>query len=162
MFIAICVKRNSTMHDKNRRTRDTKEAFLREVRVLLADDYEPWRRCVSLLLRRHPDWIVIGEVSDGIEAVQKVQELNPDLVLLDLSLPRLNGVETANRIRQTAPDAKIVFVTAYCDSDAIQTVSRNEAEGYVLKWEITRQLLPAVEAVLRGGQFVSPQLTDPV
>ena len=134
---------------------------MREVRVLLADDYEPWRHCVSALFLKHPDWKIVGEVSDGIEAVQKAQELRPDLVLLDLSLPKLNGVEAANRIRQANPAAKIVFITAYCDSDAMQTVSRNEAEGYVLKWEITRELLPAIEAVLHGGRFVSTQLTDP-
>jgi DNA-binding NarL/FixJ family response regulator len=114
-----------------------------------------------LLLRKHPDWTIIGEVSDGVEAVQKAHELKPDLVLLDLNLPRLNGVEAANRIRRTAPAAKIVFITAYCDSDAMQTVSPNEAKGYVLKWDITRELLPAVEAVLRGGRFVSTQLSDP-
>jgi two-component system nitrate/nitrite response regulator NarL len=116
---------------------------------------------VSSLLLKHPDWKIIGEVTDGMEAVKKAQELKPDLVLLDLNLPKLNGVEAANRIRQTAPAAKIVFITAYHDSDAIQTVSRNQADGYVLKWEITRQLLPAVEAVLGGGKFVSSQLTDP-
>jgi DNA-binding NarL/FixJ family response regulator len=116
---------------------------------------------VSSLLLKHPDWKIIGEVSDGIEAVQKAQELKPDLVLLDLSLPKLNGVAAANRIRQTAPASKIVFITAYCDSDAMKTVSCNQAEGYVLKWEITRDLFPAVETVLRGGKFISRQLTDP-
>ena len=134
---------------------------MREVRVLLADDYEPWRRCVSSLLLRQPEWKIIGEVSDGLEAVQKTQELKPDLILLDLSLPKLNGVEAANRIRQTAPATKIVFITAYRDSDAMQTVLRNEAEGYVLKWEVTKDLLPAVEAVLWGGKFVSAELADP-
>ena len=134
---------------------------MHEVRVLLADDYEPWRHCVSSLLLKHRKWKIIGEVSDGVEAVQKAQELKPDLVLMDLSLPKLNGVAAAIRIRQIAPAAKIVFITAYCDSDALQTVLRNGAEGYVLKWEITRQLLPAVEVVLGGGTFVSRQLTDP-
>jgi DNA-binding NarL/FixJ family response regulator len=135
--------------------------LVREVRVLLADDYEPWRRCVVALFLKHPEWRVIEEVCDGLDAVKKTQELNPDLVLLDLSLPKLNGVEAANRIRQTTPATKIVFITAYQDSDAIQTVLRNEAEGYVLKWEINRDLLPALETVLSGGKFVSAQLTDP-
>ncbi|HET6179944.1 MAG TPA: response regulator transcription factor [Candidatus Sulfotelmatobacter sp.] len=139
----------------------TGSTLVREVRVLLADDYEPWRRCVAALFLKHPEWRIIGEVCDGIDAVKKTQELHPDLVLLDLSLPRLNGVEVANRIRQTSPGTKIVFITAYQDSDAMQTVLRNQAEGYVLKWEINRELLPALETVLWGGKFVSAQLTDP-
>jgi DNA-binding NarL/FixJ family response regulator len=103
----------------------------------------------------------VGEVSDGLEAVQKAQELKPDLVLLDLSLPKLNGVEAANRIRQTTPSTKIVFITAYRDSEAIQTVMRHQADGYVLKWEITKELLPAIETVVGGGNFVSLSLLAP-
>ena len=101
-----------------------------------------------------------GSLGDGLDAVQKAQELKPDLVLLDLSLPGLNGVEAANRIRKATPSVKIVFMTAYRDSDAIETVKRNLAEGYVLKWEITRELLPAIEAVLWGRKFVSGRLVD--
>ena len=134
---------------------------VREVRVLLADDYEPWRRCVASLFLTHPEWRIIEEVCDGLDAVKKAQELNPDLVLLDLSLPKLNGVEAAARIRQTAPATKILFITAYQDSSAMQTVLRDDAEGYVLKWDIARELLPAVEAVLWGEKFISPKLTDP-
>lgn len=135
---------------------------MREVRVLLADDYEPWRRCVSSLFLKHPEWQIIGEVSDGLAAVAKTQELNPDLVLLDLSLPMLNGLEAASRIRQIAPATRILFITAYRDTDAIQTVWRDGAEGYVLKWGIARELIPAIEAVLWGGKFVSTELTDPL
>lgn len=132
-----------------------------EVRVLLADDYEPFRRCVSSLFLKHPGWEIIGEVSDGLEAVKKTQELNPDVVLLDLSLPKIDGVEAANRIRRTAPATKIVFITAYHDSELMQTVLRDQAEGYVLKWEIMRDLFPAIEAALCGRKFVSTRLTDP-
>lgn len=133
--------------------------LLQSIRVLIADDYEPWRRCVSSLFSRRPEWQIVGEVSDGLEAVQKVEELKPDIVLLDLSFPKLNGVEAANRIRRATPTTKIVFVTAYLDSEAMENVLRQRADGYVLKWEITRELLPAVEAVIWGGKFVSPRLT---
>jgi DNA-binding NarL/FixJ family response regulator len=134
---------------------------LREVRILLADDYEPWRQYVSSLLLKHPEWKIIGEVSDGIEAVRKCQELSPDVVLLDLNLPKINGVEAASHIRQSNPTTKIVFTTAYHDSDVMQTVLHNQADGYVLKWEVTRDLIAAVETALCGGKFVSKRLTDP-
>jgi DNA-binding NarL/FixJ family response regulator len=137
-----------------------KKSLLRGLRVLVADDYEPWRRCVSSLFSKHPELQIVSEVSDGLEAVLKTEELQPDLVLLDLSLPKLNGVEAANRIRRATPAAKIVFITAYRDSEAIDTVLRNQADGYVLKWEIARELLPAIETVVWGGKFVSPRLTE--
>ncbi|HSZ63030.1 MAG TPA: response regulator transcription factor [Terriglobales bacterium] len=128
---------------------------MQEVRVLLADDYEPWRRCVSSLFLKHPGLRIISEVSDGLEAVKQAQELKPDLVLLDISLPKLNGVEAARRIREAVPMTKIVFISAYQDSDAVQTVLSNGADGYILKWEATRQLLPAIEAAL-GDASHSP------
>lgn len=137
-----------------------KKGHVHGLRVLVADDYEPWRRCVSSLFSRNPELQIVMEVADGLEAVLKTEELQPDLVLLDLSLPKLNGVEAANRIRRSTPATKIVFITAYRDSDAIETVLRNQADGYVLKWEIARELLPAIEAVVWGGKFVSPRLTE--
>jgi len=93
-----------------------------------------------------------------MEAVRKAEELKPDLVLLDLSLPKLNGIEAANRIHQTSPATKIGFITAYRDSEAMETVLRNTADGYVLKWEISKDLPQAVETVVWGGKFVSARL----
>ena len=132
---------------------------MREVRVLLADDYEPWRRCVASLLLKYSELQIIGEASDGLEAVKKAEELKPDLVLLDISLPKLNGVEAASRIREAAPLMKIVFMSAYQDSEAVQKVFSNMADGYVLKWEVSRELLPAIEAALWGRKFVTSQFS---
>ncbi len=126
----------------------------------MADDYEPWRRCVSSLLLKYAGLCIISEVSNGLEAVEKAQELKPDLVLMDLSLPKLNGVEAARRIREAAPMAKILFISAYQDPDAVQTVLSNGADGYVLKWEVTRELLPAIEVALGGRKFVTARLRD--
>src|SRR5271169_2638586 len=81
------------------------------VRILVVDDFEPWRRFVLSMLKQNPEFQVVGEASDGLEAVQRAQELQPDLILLDLGLPRLNGIETARRIRQNAPNSKILFVS---------------------------------------------------
>jgi len=156
------VQRSSPLQDWKNEDAGYEGGFVREVRVLLADDYEPWRRCVSSLFLKRPEWRIIGEVSDGLEAVQKVEELNSDLVLLDLSLPSITGVDAAKQIRLAAPATKIVFITAYRDSEAMQIVLRAGADGYVIKWEISRELLPALDAVLCGGRFISPQITDPL
>jgi len=102
---------------------------------------------------------IIGEASDGLEAVRKAGELKPDLVLLDISLPKLNGVEAARRIHEAAPVTKIVFMSAYQDSEAVQTVFSDRAHGYVLKWEVTRELLPAIEAALWGRKFLTTQFS---
>lgn len=104
-----------------------------DVRVLLADDYEPWRHCVSSLLLRCSGLRIISEASDGLEALEKARVLKPNLVLLDISLRKLNGVEAAGRIREVASMAKIVVISAYHDSDAVQIILANAADGYVLK-----------------------------
>ena len=85
--------------------------LLPPIRVLVVDDHKEWRNLVRLLLQLRPDWQVICEVSDGLEAVQKAGELRPDLILLDIGLPKLNGIEAARRIRQLSPNSKIVFVS---------------------------------------------------
>ena len=82
-----------------------------DLRVLLVDDFEPWRRFVSTTLQKQRGFQIVLEVSDGLQAVQKAAELYPDLILLDIGLPRLNGIEAARRIRKVAPDSKIIFLT---------------------------------------------------
>ena len=92
------------------------------IRILVADDYGDWRRQVRLLLRVHPEWQVICEVSDGLEAVQKSEELGPDLILLDIGLPGLNGIEAARRIRQPSPNSRIVFLSADNSLDVVRSL----------------------------------------
>ena len=82
------------------------------VRILIVDDCEPWRRMILTLLQEYPDWQIICEASDGLEAVQKSKELQPDLILLDIGLPGMNGIEAARQIREIAPRSKILFLTA--------------------------------------------------
>jgi CheY-like chemotaxis protein len=79
------------------------------VRVLLVDDYEPWRQFVCRVLQKRPDLEIVGEVADGLEAVQQAGELHPDVILLDIGLPTLNGIEAARRLRRISPDSKILF-----------------------------------------------------
>jgi DNA-binding NarL/FixJ family response regulator len=124
------------------------------VRVLVVDDYEPFRRFVCSTLGRRQDLQVIGEVSDGLEAVHKAERLRPDLVLLDLGLPILNGIEAAQRIRMLSPDSKILFVSQESSSAVVQEALGAGACGYVIKTDARSELLTAVDAVLLGEQFL--------
>lgn len=125
------------------------------VRVLVVDDYEPFRRFVCSTLKKRPELHVIGEASDGLEAVQKAEELKPDLILLDIGLPTLNGVDASRRISMVVPGAKILMVTQNNDADLVREVLSVGASGYVLKLDANKELLRAVEVVLDGGRFVS-------
>jgi len=98
---------------------------------------------------------VICEVSDGLEAVHKAEELKPDLILLDIGLPTLNGIEAARQIRKLAPDSKIVFLSQESSAEVVEEALRLGAWGYVLKTRAGSDLLPAVEAILSGKRFVS-------
>jgi DNA-binding NarL/FixJ family response regulator len=128
------------------------------VRVLVVDDYEPFRRFVSSMLGTRPELQVICEASNGLEAVQKAEELQPDLIVLDIGLPTLNGIEAAKRIHRVVPRAKILFVTQNNDADVVRVALCNGARGYVLKLDANKELLHAVEAVLQGDRFVSTRV----
>src|SRR5215469_1770925 len=127
-------------------------------RVLVVDDYEPWRRFFSTTLEKEPELQVIGQVSDGLEAVCQAQQLQPDLILLDIGLPTLNGIEAACRIRDVFPTSKILFVSENRSLDIVEKALSTGAGGYVVKSDAGSELLPAVEAVLQGKRFVSASL----
>jgi DNA-binding NarL/FixJ family response regulator len=130
------------------------------VRVLVVDDFDLWRGFVVSRLKERPDLQVVGVASDGLQAVQKAEELQPDLILLDVMLPKLNGIEAAQEIRRVAPLSKIIFVSSECDIDSVRTAFQAGGSGYVSKMEAAEGLLAGVEAVLRGERFVSPGLAD--
>jgi DNA-binding NarL/FixJ family response regulator len=125
------------------------------VRVLVVDDFKAFRQFVVSVLGKRPELQVIAEASNGTEAVQKAEELQPDLIVLDIGLPILNGIEAAKRIHRVAPNAKIIFLTQNNDADVVRTALSNGAMGYVLKLDANQHLLHAVEAVLQGDRFVS-------
>jgi DNA-binding NarL/FixJ family response regulator len=124
------------------------------IRVLVVDDMEPFRRFIVSTLQTRPELQVLGEVSNGLDAVQKALELHPDLILLDIGLPRLNGIEAAQRIRRLSSKSKILFVSQESSADIVQYALSLGACGYVVKVDAGRELLAAVDAVLRGEQFV--------
>jgi DNA-binding NarL/FixJ family response regulator len=128
------------------------------IRILVVDDYGPWRHFVSTTLQKQPELQVIGEAVDGSEAVQKVQQLKPDMILLDIGLPTLNGIEAARRIREVSPKSRILFVSENRSWDIVEEALRTGAGGYVVKSDAASELVLAVRVVLQGKRFVSTSL----
>jgi DNA-binding NarL/FixJ family response regulator len=124
------------------------------VRILVVDDHEAFRQFVCFSLEKRREWQVVGEASDGIEAVHKAEKLQPDLILLDIGLPSLNGIEAARRIRQLAPDSKILFLSQDFSPDTVQEALSLGASGYIFKAYAGSELLIAVDSILLGKQFV--------
>ena len=124
-------------------------------RILVVDDFEMFRQFVVELLGKRPELQVVGEASDGPEALQKAVELRPDLILLDIGLPSLNGIEVARQMRSLVPESKIIFLTQESSSDVVQEALSLGARGYVTKNMAHADLFAAVEAVLSGKTFVS-------
>src|SRR5271155_3954462 len=114
-------------------TRRDKGEMTRPVRIILVDDFEPWRRFVASLLEENPDWKIVCEVSDGLEAVQKAEEFQPDLVVLDIGLPKLTGIDAAPSIRKVAPESKILFLSENRISEIAAAALGAGGHGYVVK-----------------------------
>lgn len=115
------------------------------MRILVADDFAGWRSKLREMMD-HTNWDIIGEACDGFEAAEKAKQLRPDIVILDVSMPRMNGIETAKLIRQRSPSTRIVFLSGNRDTD-IQQAALSIGHAYVLKSNATNDLLPALERV---------------
>jgi len=127
-------------------------------RVLVVEDSEAFRKFFCSTLRKRPELQVVGEVIDGLEAVERAEQLQPDLIVLDIGLPSLNGIEAARRIRKSSPKSKILFVSQESSADVVQEALGTGAHGYVVKTDAGSELLEAVNNVLRGKKFVSSSL----
>lgn len=125
-----------------------------QIRVLVVEDFEPFRRYICSTLSKRSNLQIIGEAADGTEAIQKADDLRPDLILLDIGLPTLNGIAAAREIRKLSPDSKIIFVTQESSADVVQEALGTGALGYVVKTTVNGNLLAAVDAVLEGKQYV--------
>ena len=129
----------------------------RHFRTLVVDDVEDFRLFLRTTLEQTTDCDIVGEASDGLEAVAQAEQLQPDLILLDLGLPKINGIEAARRIRKLSPSSKILFFTQNCSREIAEGALRTGANGYLLKSDAT-DLPGAIETVLNGEQFISSRV----
>lgn len=129
--------------------------YPKRISILVAEDYEPFRRLVSLILEPAPELQIVSEVSDGQLAVQAAQEMQPDIILMDIGLPTLNGLEAAQQIRTISPRSKILFVTQESSLEVIQKGFRLGAWAYVLKTDAEAELLTAIRLVVNWQKFAS-------
>jgi DNA-binding NarL/FixJ family response regulator len=130
----------------------------RSIRILVAEDYPAFRRFLASTLQSRSELQVICEVADGLEAVKKAGEHQPELVLLDIGLPTLNGIEAARRIRILSPNSKILFVSQESSADIVQAALETGAKGYVVKVDARTELIAALDAVLQGQTYLSKSL----
>jgi DNA-binding NarL/FixJ family response regulator len=129
------------------------------IRVLVVEDFKPWRSFVVSMIRKNPLFRVIGEALDGLEAVQKSEELKPDLILLDIGIPELNGIDAARQIRSLSPQSTILFLSQESSPDVVREALKIGL-GFVVKTDAAKELLSAVNAVIQGNQFLSSRLVD--
>ena len=135
---------------------------MRRVRVLLADDHTLLHDAIRLLLEQNPEFEFLGAVTDGHQLLETAERLRPDLVLLDISMPLLNGIDAARELRGRYPGLKLVMLTMHCDVEYVSASFRVGASGYVVKTAPASELLTAMRTVVRGGRYVSSQITPHV
>jgi DNA-binding NarL/FixJ family response regulator len=128
---------------------------LSTTRILVVDDFAPWRRMVALTLKVKADLEIVAEAENGMAAIQKALEFKPEMVILDIGLPDLNGIEVAREILASLPRTRIVFLTENTSADVVRDAMSTGAFAYVLKSTAARDLDLAVEAALLDSTFVS-------
>jgi len=128
------------------------------VRILIVEDFEPYRAYVASLLNEKAGLQIVCEAGDGLRGVEKAQELRPDLILMDVGLPGLNGIEAARQILNVIPKAKIIFLTQETSADVVHEALNVGARGYVVKSRAGSELFEAIDAALQGRRFVSSGL----
>jgi DNA-binding NarL/FixJ family response regulator len=128
-------------------------------RVLLVEDSEPFQKFICSTLSLRPELQIVGQVSDGLQAVRRAEELQPDLIVLDIGLPSLNGIEAARRIQKLSPKSRILFVSQESSVDVVREALGTGASGYVVKTDAGRELLEGVKAALRDELFVGERFS---
>jgi len=127
------------------------------VKILLADDHEVVRQGLRTILKARPDWEIIGEAENGQQAIDAVRELRPDIVILDITMPVMSGLEATPAICNLHVGAHVLIFTMHDSRSLVKAVRRAGADGYVLKSRAARDLIKAIEAMLTGGSFFAPE-----
>jgi DNA-binding NarL/FixJ family response regulator len=131
-------------------------------RVLVVDDHAFIRRGVQTILNPFPEWELCGEADNGNDAVRMAEELRPEVIIMDVSMPGLNGIEATRAIRKTQPDVKVVLLTLHESADLVRSAFRAGARGYLLKTEAEQELVRALTVVLGDGAYISPKIDKEV
>jgi len=131
-------------------------------RVLLADDHPLIREAIGQLVRGTPEFVLVGEAANGKECLARVQELKPDILVLDIAMPEMNGEQVARELHQRYPDLKIVALSGYTDRQFVRALIKSGAVGYVVKSASGRELIQALRAVACGKNYLSPEVTGTV
>lgn len=135
---------------------------MESLRVLIADDHETVREGLKVIINSQPDMAVVGDVDNGRAAVERVRELEPDVAVLDVSMPELNGLQATEQIRRCCPDVRVLTLTRHSDDGYLQKLLKAGSSGYVLKQSPSSVLLTAVRAVAAGHTFLDPAVTGKV
>jgi DNA-binding NarL/FixJ family response regulator len=133
-----------------------------KLRILLADDHETVREGLRMILNAQPDMQVVATVGDGREAVTEAEKITPDVVIMDISMPGLNGLAATTQLLARCPSARVLTLTRHADNSYLQQLMRAGAAGYVLKQSRPAELLHAIRAVASGGKYLDASMTAPV
>jgi DNA-binding NarL/FixJ family response regulator len=133
---------------------------VKKLRILIADDHELVRRGIRGLLRAQSGWKIVGEVKNGQEAVEKAKKLRPDVIILDIGMPNLDGLEATRQIREAAPNTEILILTMHESNQMVRRVLEAGARGYVLKSDLAGHLVKAVKAVSKGMVYLTPKVSE--
>jgi DNA-binding NarL/FixJ family response regulator len=134
----------------------------KQYRIVIAEDHTILREGLKSLLRADPDFDIVGEAEDGRDAIRCAQTLSPDLVLMDLSMPRMNGLDALKEIRKQSPEVKIIVLTVHKTEEYVLTTLQAGADGYVLKDATHSELVMAIKNVLMGKRYLSPGISEKV
>jgi two-component system response regulator NreC len=131
-----------------------------KLRIMLAEDHLTVREGIKLLVNAQPDMEVCGEVGDGSAAIKEVQKLHPDIIVMDISMPELNGLKATKKLKQVCPDVKVLTLTRHTDDAYLQQLIEAGASGYVLKQSAPSELIRAIRSIAEGNSYLDPSLTN--
>ncbi len=135
---------------------------MKPVRVVLADDHPLIREAIGHLVRNTPEFELVGEAANGKECLAQVQELRPDILVLDIAMPEMNGEQVARELRRRCPGVKVIALSGYADRQFVRAMTKAGAKGYVVKSASGRDLIHALRAVASGKNYLSPEVTGAV